>query len=113
MPNLGIGRVKESNSVGSTATLVVGHACTVVAVRAINTTAAAAYVQLFDAASASDVTVGTTVPRWVVASAANSTSDGDGLANGGILFDNGVVIASCTTVTGNTGATQHVRVVII
>lgn len=115
MPNLGIGRVIEMNSVGSTAVLVTGcaHEVTVTAIRAINTTAALAHVQLFDAAAASDVTVGTTVPRWVVTSAASSASDGDGLANGGIRFVNGLVIASTTGVANNTGATQHVRIAVV
>ena len=103
----------SSNSMGAIAVLIQGTACTLVAVRAINTTAADAYVQLFDAALAADVTVGTTVPSWAIQSDANDPSIGDGLPTNGIVFRNGIVAASTTTSTGNTGATQHVKFVII
>ena len=103
----------SSNSMGATAVLIQGTACTLVAVRAINATAADAYVQLFDAALAADVTVGTTVPSWAIQSDANDPSIGDGLPTNGIVFRNGIVAASTTTSTGNTGATQHVKFVII
>jgi len=98
------------NSLGSTATLAKKGRCVVTAVRAINTTAATAYTQIFDAAAITDVTVGTTVPTWVVRSAANDPSDGDGLPTYGIVFELGVVAASTTTALGSTGATQHVRI---
>ena len=95
---------------GATAVLLVGHKCTLTAIRAQNTTAADAYLQLFDAALAADVTVGTTVATWWVQSDANDPSVGDGLSNGGLVFENGVVVASTTTATGNSAATQHVRI---
>ena len=103
----------SSNSMGATAVLIQGTPCTLAAVRAINATAADAYVQLFDAALAADVTVGTTVPSWAIQSDANDPSIGDGLPTNGIVFRNGIVAASTTTSTGNTGATQHVKFVII
>jgi hypothetical protein len=113
MPNLGIGRYIESNSLAGTAILLVGHEVTVVAVRAINTTAALAHIQLFDKATAAEVTPGTTVPTWVVTSQASAASDGDGLPNGGLQFKNGLVAISTTTTTGATGATQHLKVGVI
>lgn len=105
--------VTEKNSVSGTAVLVSGSRCVMAAVKAINTTAAAAYLQLFDAAAVADVTVGTTVPRWVVKSAANDPSTDPDLPAGGLKFMNGIVIASTTTALGSTGAAQHVRVAIL
>ena len=110
----GGGDIVKSNSLGATATLIQKGPVCVTAVKAINTTGADAYIQLFDAAAAADVTVGTTVPDWVVLSdfGAGLTSLGDGLPTDGLLFKLGVVAASCTTPTGNSAATQHLRVVI-
>jgi len=105
----GYSELVKQNSVGATAVLMVGHKTALMAIRAINTTAADAYLQLFDKATAAEVTVGTTVPDWVVQSDANDPSVGDGLPTSGLIFENGVVVASTTTATGDTGATQHVR----
>lgn len=101
------------DSLGGAPTLVQGGRCILAAVRAINTTAAAAYVQLFDAASTAGVTLGTTVPTWVVRSDPNDPSIGDGLPTHGVVFTRGIVAASTTTATGATGATQHVRFAIV
>lgn len=101
--------VLSNNSVGATAVLVQKGVVQVTAMHALNTTAAAAFVQYFDAAAITDVTVGTTVPLWVLRSPASSISDGDGLPTHGLVFRLGVVVASTTTPTGSTGATQHVR----
>jgi hypothetical protein len=66
-----------------------------------NSTAAVAYLQVFDALAAS-VTVGTTVPTYCIPLGANESV--------AIPFDFpidfrvGMVIAGCTTPTGNTGA---------
>ena len=105
--------IVSSDSLGGTATLIQEGVLCLVAVRAINTTAADAYVQLFDAAAAADVTLGTTVPLWVVQSDANDPSVGDGLPTNGTILRNGLVAASTTTSTGNTAAVQHVKFVII
>ena len=102
----------ELNSVGATAVLGSGHKQNLTSVHAINTTAAAAFVQLFDAATAAAVTVGTTIPRWVVSSTASSVSIDTGFPGDGLTFYNGIVVASTTTPTGNTGATQHVRLAV-
>jgi hypothetical protein len=99
-----------------TAQLAYKGKCQVVAVRAFQAGLAAdAYVQLFDASAISQVTVGTTKPKWVVLTdfAAGEVSTGDGLPTHGMVFDRGVVVASTTTSTGSTGATQQVRIAII
>ena len=102
-------RIILNNSVGATAVLVQKGVVQVTGMFAVNTTAAAAFVQYFDAAAAADVTVGTTIADWVLRSPASSVSDGDGLPTHGLVFLLGVVIASTTTPTGNSAATQHVR----
>jgi hypothetical protein len=94
------------DSVGATAILVKSGKIDVDLVHAINTVAAASYLQLFDAAAAADVTVGTTLPHVVLKSAASDPAD---LLLDGCVFQLGVVVASTTTALGNTGATQHAR----
>lgn len=101
------------NSLDATKVLARGGRCILVACHAVNTTGAAAYTQLFDAAAIADVTLGTTVPLWVIKSAANDNSAGDGLPTLGLVFTLGIVAASTTTALGLTGATQHVRLGII
>lgn len=105
-------RLIKNDSVGATAVLVQKGAVQVTAMYSINTTALAAFVQYFDAAATTDVTVGTTLADWVIRSPAltgGNVSDGDGLPTHGLVFTRGVVIASTTTPFGSTGATQHVR----
>jgi len=99
----------ERNSLGATAQLVRSGKCVLNSVRSTNTTGAVAFVQIFDAAAAGDITVGSTIPRWVIEAEASGISAGDGLPEDGLLFENGIVAASTTTNLGNTGATQHVR----
>ena len=70
-----------------------------------NTTAADGFIQLFDALIA-DVTVGTTVPTYVIPVGANGVPSEDFVIP--ILFKIGIVIASTTAVTGATGAIQDV-----
>ena len=97
----------ESDSLGGTAVLVVGKGCELGWVNAINTTGAAAFIQLFNAAAAADVTLGTTVPDLVVPSAASSAGFQTNIET---EFPLGIVAASTTTVAGNTGATQHLKI---
>jgi len=54
------------------------------------------------------------VPDWVVLSdfGVGLVSVSDGLPTNGLSFRLGLVAASTTTPTGNTGATQHARFVI-
>lgn len=101
-------QILSSNSLAGTATLLRSGRVAVSWTHAVNTTAAAAYVQLFDAAAASDVTLGTTVPTYVLKSAASDPSEG-ALPHNGLVFALGIVAASTTTATGSTGAAQHVR----
>lgn len=97
----------ESDSLGATATLIVGHGCTLGWVNAINTTSALAHIQFFNAALASDVTVGTTVPDLVITSPLSEARIETGID---CDFSLGIVAASTTTVSGNTGATQHLKI---
>jgi hypothetical protein len=68
----------------------------------VNTTAAVAYLQVFDAPAAS-VTLGTTVPKFVVRLAASETTNPSEI---GILQfrGTGLSIAGTTTAGGSTGA---------
>lgn len=108
------GSLNRSDSLGATAVLIHGGAIILTAAQAINTTSADAYLQLFDAAAAADVTVGTTIPDWVVMSdfGAGLVSASDGLPTDGLSFRLGLVAASTTTPINNAGATQHARFVI-
>lgn len=101
----------QANSVVETKALLIGVRCAATMIHAINTTASAAYLQVFDAAAAADVTVGTTVPTLVVTLAASASADIH--VAEGALFENGIVVAGTTTATGNTGAAVHARVWII
>ena len=113
MPPSG-GSLVKSDSLTGTALLIQTKALILTAVHAVNTTGADAYIQLFDAAAAADVTLGTTVPDWVVMSdfGVGLVSVSDGLPTYGLSFRLGIVAASTTTPTGNTGAIQHARFVI-
>ena len=108
------GSLNRANSLGASAVLVHTGAIILTAAHAINTTGADAYLQLFDAAAAADVTVGTTIPDWVVMSdfGVGLVSQSDGLPTNGLSFRLGLVAASTTTPTGSSGATQHARFVI-
>ena len=107
------GRIVSADSVDdSPLILMQAGETTITAIRVINTTAAAAFVQLFDAAAITDVTLGTTAPTWAVESSADGVGLGDGVPEDGLVFKNGVVVGSTTTSTGSTAAVQHVRLVI-
>ena len=99
----------SSDSLAATATLLVGKAAALLDFHGINTTASLAYIQLFDAVAAANVTVGTTVPRRVLTVPASGSAS-DTLPAEGLKFDLGIVAASTTTTTGNTGATTHLRI---
>ena len=71
-----------------------------------NTTAADAFLLCYNAAAIGDVTVGTTVPDYIVPSGANAIVDGQSV--GGIKFVLGLCIASTTTTNGSTDAAQDV-----
>lgn len=84
---------------------VTAGALTVSKLVLLNTTAAIAYVQFFDAKTVGAVTLGTTAPSWVIGLPANSTT-GAGLALVDLdtLHYLGLVMACTTTPTGNSTA---------
>lgn len=107
--------VKYADLAG-TATLIRGGPCVLTAARIHTETAAAdVYLQLFDAASTSGITLGTTQPDWVIMldSGTGTVSGGDGLPSSGLAIRNGLVGACTTTATGSTGSTAQVRLAII
>lgn len=65
-----------------------------------NVNSAVVFVQVFDAATAGSVTLGTTPPKFWYAIPTNGVLDKDIMR--GIYFQNGIVIAVTTTPTGNT-----------
>lgn len=73
-----------------------------------NTTAAAAYLQVFDA-DADNVTVGTTAPTYAFGLAANQSKNI--MLQKPILHKTGFTVASTTTRTGSTGAAQEVTII--
>lgn len=96
-----------------TAALVRAGICFVTSMKYINEDTAARFCQIFDAAAAADVTVGTTVPYWILTAGANGGDD-DYVGNG-LIFRNGIVVVGTTTALGSTGAaanTQHIWFVI-
>lgn len=71
-----------------------------------NVTAADAFLLLFNAAAIADVTVGTTVPDYVIPNDANGVRGRS--FNKPLSFPLGLVIASTTTTDGSTNAAQDV-----
>lgn len=69
----------------------------------VNTTAAAAYLQIF-AKPAASVTLGTTVPDWVIRLGANETTNPSDMSPPAMFNGTGLSIAGTTTPTGNTAA---------
>ncbi|HSE57602.1 MAG TPA: hypothetical protein VLA99_02780 [Nitrospiraceae bacterium] len=105
----------KADAVDATAVLLQKGRLTITAARLFKASAAAdVYLQMFDKAAAADVTVGTTVPDWVVMldSAAGEVSSGDGLPTDGMTFYRGLVVACTTTSTGSTGSASSVRVTV-
>jgi len=85
------------------------HACTVDFAHGINTTGAAAYIQIFDVAAIADVSLGTTVPTLVLTIATGASAT-DTYGSAGVDFANGVAVASTTTSTGSAAAITHARI---
>lgn len=86
---------------------------TVNAINLINTTAAVLFLQLFDAAAAANVTLGTTTPTWETTVAASTCTSDAGIPAGGVKFSLGIVAACTTTTTGSTTAAGHIRLAIL
>jgi hypothetical protein len=69
----------------------------------VNTTAAVAYLQVFDLPAAS-VVLGTTPPKWVIPLGASETTNPSDMSPPVQFTGTGLSIAGTTTPTGNTGA---------
>jgi len=93
----------SNTALGATAALVHTKEVKLMGYHLFNTTAAAAYVQFFDAAAANDVVVGTTTPTFVIGLPASGGAT-RALARG-IQFTRGIVVASTTAATGDSAAT--------
>ena len=70
------------------------------AAHVMNIAAAATFVQFFDAADAADITLGTTVPDYVLGAAIASPSNQADLVD--LLFGKGLFVAATTTAGGLT-----------
>jgi len=94
----------------------------VTALRAWASLAAPTFVQFFDAATITDVTLGTTVPKWIIGvpeidvASANimGISDPDGLptTERGLVFQNGLCAAATTHQSNSTTAEVNLTVCI-
>lgn len=96
-----------SDALVATAVLIKTGSVSLSGYHIFNTTAAAAYVQLYDAAAAADVTVGTTVHTLVLG--IPSSSGACRSLTRPLKFTNGIVVASTTAVAGSTGAAVAVE----
>lgn len=97
-----------NDAVSNTAVQVSPGRAGLMSLRLINTTAAVAYLQVFNA-PATSVTVGTTSAAFAVRLGANETISID---LGGLQMPNGIALAGTTTATGSTGAAISVLAVI-
>lgn len=100
-----------SSQVSGTKTTVTAVPSRVLGYHLMNTTAAIAYVQVFDKLAA-NVTVGTTTPDFVIPLAANGSAIlpiSPKPANP-ISFSTGCVIACCTSRSNSTGAAVDVLI---
>ena len=69
------------------------------------------FTQFFDAATSQAVTIGTTIPDWVIFTSTNSVSGPNAWPANGIQFGSGVVVSCTTTPTGNVESKAHVKIV--
>lgn len=97
-----------NDAVAGTVVQVKAGAGQLVYLKLVNTTAAAAYLQIFDLLAAS-VTLGTTTAKWTVRLAANESVSVPmllplGLGQVNSLATAGISMAGTTTATGSTGA---------
>ena len=97
------GRPWFQASVAGTVVQVTGHPTTIAHGTIYNTTAATAFLQIFNKLAA-DVTPGTTVPDFVISA---SPGDNDPIL-GGLLLMDALSVACTTTPTGNTAAACHI-----
>lgn len=101
-----------NDAVGGTVVNVPASSHRIWAMHLVNTTAAAAYLQIFNQ-PASGVTLGTTAPTWVIRLGANATADltfpdavslGTLPSSGTVAPPTNISIAGTTTPTGLTAA---------
>lgn len=99
---------KFYSALSTTLQLVKGGRALLDVFEASNINAADAFVQMFDAASAGDVTLGTTTPTWslfVPKGDATSRGAADKTLPMPVSFLYGLVIAATTTATGSSAPT--------
>jgi hypothetical protein len=96
------------NAAVTTVVLVKAGQCKITGYHLLNNTAAVAFLQVFDAAAAADVTLGTTV---AVLSLGLPASGGavSALGEMGYQFTKGIVVAGTTTATGSSTASISVN----
>jgi hypothetical protein len=75
-----------------------------------NPSNAAVYIRLFDAAAASDVTLGTTAPDYILG--CNTTEFAQGQFSKPIQFTKGLVYGACTTAAGSGHTAPNVVVLL-
>jgi hypothetical protein len=98
------------NGLGATVTAVKSNGPAKLAfIYCYNPTAAVAYLQIFDVATAAGVTLGVTTPKLSLG-IPTAQASGLGPALIGINFLNGIQVASTTTVTGSSAASQNCNV---
>lgn len=97
-----------SGSIGASVTQVKASAGQLYGAVIGNSNTTAVYVQIFDAASTSAVTLGTTAPKlsWFIPAGGGLTRD----FSNGLSFLNGIVFACTTTRTGNSAPANTVDV---
>jgi len=106
-------RVDANSLDDSPIVALMGKPCYVSAVHGINTTGAAAYLQLFDKATIAEVSLGTTVPTFVLSMATGASATQEFTGPNFLKFENGICAASTTTSTGSSAAITHARVWIV
>jgi hypothetical protein len=101
------------NGVGSLPVQVLTQTAHIIAVQAINpSTTAPSYLQLFDAAASTGVTIGNTLPTWVVYTSTSNVSSPTNWPANGITFSSGITLSSTLTPTGTVETKVHVRLVL-
>ena len=100
-----------SEQVTGTAVQVTNQPCVIKSWQLVNTTAAEAFLQIYDAV-ASSVTVGTTTPKASIPIGANATEVGPANVDGEIPLSNALTLAATTTRGGSTSAPIDVLMVI-
>lgn len=92
---------KFKSALNNVATLLLTGPCKLTSIVGLNTNAAIEYLQLFDAAAAGSVTVGTTPPTVAIGLTA-SVPFNFAFGDFGLGFNLGLVVAATTTFNGGT-----------